>query len=115
MHALLILLALGLADPISIPTSWSKRERAVAARVDAKTIADHVRVLADDKFEGRGPGTHGAELAVKYIAEQYERLKLAPAGSDGYLQRFEIVGMKSSVKSPPTFRGKNGELTCSAA
>jgi len=110
MHALLILLTLGLADPISIPAGWSKRERAAAAKVNAGTIAAHVRYLADDLLEGRGAGTRGSELAMKYVAAQFERLGLTPAGDDGYLQRFDIVGLKTTVVKPPSFRGKNGTL-----
>jgi Zn-dependent M28 family amino/carboxypeptidase len=112
MHALLVLLFLGLADPVSIPASWSKRERAAAARVDAATIAAHVRFLADDLLEGRGPGSRGSELAMKYIASQMERMGLKPAGDDGgWLQRFDIVGLRTKVTQAPVFAGAGGKLT----
>ncbi len=96
----------------SIPQSWTAEERTVARGVTASSIAAHVRFLADDLLEGRGPGTNGDELAMRYVAGQFERLGLKPAGDgakgqanglDSWLQRFAIVGLKSDVTLAPTF------------
>lgn len=55
----------------------------------------HLKYLADDLLEGRGPGTRGGELAAKYIAAQFETLGLEPAGPDGsYFQPVALVGLK---------------------
>ncbi len=43
----------------------------------------HLRYLSDDALEGRAPGTRGGILAAKYIAAQFERLGLTPAGDSG--------------------------------
>jgi len=69
---------------------------------------DHVGVLLlrglHDLLEGRAPASRGSELALRYIASQYERIGLRPAGDDGgWLQRFDIVGMSSEVATPMTF------------
>src|SRR3990170_4829044 len=37
-------------------------------------ILQHTTVLSSDEYEGRGPGTRGEELTVKYLTEQYQRL-----------------------------------------
>src|SRR5262249_30684596 len=104
-----ILLALALASPGSIPSSWSARERDAAKRIDKNVIAAHVRFLSDDLLEGRSPASRGSELAMKYIAAQYERLGLTPAGHQGsWLQKFEPVGLKSSPRGAPTLRGAAG-------
>jgi hypothetical protein len=42
-----------------------------AASIDPERIRAHVRFLSLDLLEGRGPGTHGAELAAEYIATQF--------------------------------------------
>ncbi len=42
-------------------------------------VRAHVKFLADDLLEGRGPGTRGGELAAKYIASQMEVLGLKEA------------------------------------
>src|SRR3982751_197919 len=43
----------------------------------------HIRFLADDLLEGRGPGSRGDELAQHYIAAQFESLGLKPAAPGG--------------------------------
>src|SRR3954463_10778408 len=96
-----------LAVPISIPKNWNAEERAAARAGTAPVIAAHVRYLADDLLEGGGPGTRGSELARRYIAAQKERLVVKPMGDGGgWLQRFAIVGLKSTVVAPPVFGGK---------
>ncbi|HZS41501.1 MAG TPA: M28 family peptidase [Polyangia bacterium] len=105
-----ILVALAaFAAPSPIPAAWSARERVAAEEVTAPALAAHVRFLADDLLEGRAPGSRGDELAMKYVAAEYERLGLEPAGdAGGWLQKFEIVGLKSHAVAPPTFRGAKG-------
>src|SRR6476619_7584624 len=88
--------------PISIPKSWTPRERTAAGLVDAASIAAHVRFLSDDLLEGRGPASRGSELAMKYVAAQFERLGLEPAGDDhGFQQKFDIVGLKTKLVGAP--------------
>jgi Zn-dependent M28 family amino/carboxypeptidase len=92
---------------VSIPKTWSAEEQEVARRVSPASIAAHVRFLADDLLEGRGPGSRGDELAMKYVAAQLERLGLQPAGDGGgWLQRFQIVGLKGEIASAPSFVAK---------
>ncbi len=55
--------------------------------------------LADDALEGRAPGTRGGELAQKYIASQFRRLGLEPAGDSGsYYQRVPIISLTPTPK-----------------
>ena len=64
--------------------------------IDAERIRAHVRFLADDLLEGRGPGLRGAELAAKYIATQFALEGLQPAGDNGsFLQQIDYVGVKA--------------------
>ena len=46
----------------------------------------HVRVLADDRFEGRDTGSPGHRKAAEYVAREFARAGLRPAGTEGYLQ-----------------------------
>jgi Zn-dependent M28 family amino/carboxypeptidase len=65
------------------------------ASVDGEKIRAHVRFLADDLLEGRGPGLRGSEIAAKYIATQFALYGLKPAGDNGtYFQQVNFVGMK---------------------
>jgi Zn-dependent M28 family amino/carboxypeptidase len=64
--------------------------------IDGEKIRAHVKFLADDLLEGRGPGLRGSEIAAKYIATQFALYGLKPAGDNGtYLQQINFVGMKA--------------------
>jgi len=57
----------------------------------------HLEFLADDALEGRAPGTRGGDLAAKYIAAQFRRLGLEPAGDSGaYFHRVPIIALTPS-------------------
>src|SRR5918996_1580298 len=54
----------------------------------ADAIRAHVRFLASDLLEGRGPGTRGDAITTNYLATQFEMLGLEPAGdNDSYFQK----------------------------
>ena len=56
---------------------------------DAKRISDHIRVLAADDFQGRGTGAAGEQAAVRYLSNEFKKLKLVPQGDKGtYVQAF---------------------------
>lgn len=62
----------------------------------------HIQFLADDKLEGRNTGSDGYKKAVAYVATQFEKLGLKPAGTMAYEQpvKFEtrtLVPDQSSV------------------
>jgi len=46
----------------------------------------HIQFLADDKLEGRNTGSDGYKKAVTYVATQFEKLGLKPAGTTAYEQ-----------------------------
>jgi hypothetical protein len=50
----------------------------------------HIQFLADDKLEGRNTGTEGYRKAVEYVAGEFEKFGLKPAGTDGYLQQIKF-------------------------
>lgn len=73
----------------------------VAAAVDTNVLRAHLEFLADDALEGRRPGTRGAELTAKYLAAQFRRLGLEPAGDTGtYYHRVPII----TLTPKPTLR-----------
>jgi Zn-dependent M28 family amino/carboxypeptidase len=77
-------------------TSASAAARAAQA-ASPHVLRSHTEFLADDAVEGRRPGTRGAELAAKYIAAQFQRLGLEPAGdSDTYYHRVPIITLTPS-------------------
>jgi len=69
--------------------------KAAEASINPEAIRAHVRFLADDLLEGRGPGVRGGDLAAKYIASQFALDGLKPAGDNGtYFQQVDFFGMK---------------------
>jgi Zn-dependent M28 family amino/carboxypeptidase len=70
--------------------------KAAEASIDGERIRAHVKFLADDLLEGRGPGLRGAEIAAQYIATQFALDGLKPGGDNGtYLQQINFVGTKA--------------------
>lgn len=75
----------------------------------AASLAEDIRALADDRMEGRGPGTHGDQLARQYIVERMKAVGLAPGMPDGtWEQPVDLVGITSTVPAAWRFRGKFG-------
>jgi len=58
---------------------------------DGKSWWDHVKVLADDKMEGRETGSPGLKRAEAYVVEQLRQSGVEPAGEDGYFQKVRLV------------------------
>jgi Zn-dependent M28 family amino/carboxypeptidase len=70
--------------------------KAAEASIDPEKIRAHVKFLADDLLEGRGPGLRGSEIAAQYIATQFALYGLKPGGDNGtYLQQINFVGMNA--------------------
>ena len=70
-------------------------------------VMSHIKVLASDQYEGRGPGTHGEDLSINYIADHFKKIGLAPGNTDGtYFQKVPLVGIATQqdaemkVKTP---------------
>ncbi|MDP1829893.1 MAG: M20/M25/M40 family metallo-hydrolase [Archangium sp.] len=62
--------------------------------IDPAELRGHIRFLASDLLEGRGPATQGDRLAQEYIAAQFEAMGLEPGAPDGgWVQRVEMVGV----------------------
>jgi len=67
--------------------------------IDTGDFAEHVKALASDAFEGRGPGTPGEEKSVDYIKSQFERIGLKPGNGDSY---FQVVPMTETTADEST-------------
>src|SRR5687767_14800466 len=80
--------------------------------ITANDIMQHTKVLATDEYEGRGPGTKGEELTVKYLIDQYQRIGLKPGNPDGtYVQKVPLVGFTGAPTASFTVGSKQINLT----
>ena len=91
-------LALAVLTACAPAAQTGARPAAAAAAIDPARLAEHVRTLASDDFQGRGPATPGEEKTVAYIAEQLRAAGLEPGGPSGSwfqdvpLNQSDIVG-----------------------
>lgn len=118
--------AAGAVGPVPGPGSgardgWSETSRAAvvsAVRVGAacpappaaepgESIARRViRYLADDALEGRLAGSDGERCAAEFVAREFERIGLRPAGPDGGF--FQEVPLASAINPhAPAGTGRN--------
>ena len=110
-NATLVLTALAAA------ASLVAAQAAEAPSFDPKRLAQDVKVLSSDEFEGRGPNTAGETRTVDYLVQQIKAAGLKPGGDlaggkrawtqDVPLGRFEIKG---PVKLTLTEGGASREL-----
>jgi len=58
---------------------------------DGQTWWNHIKVLADDKLEGRDTGSRGEKEAQAYAVEQLKNAGAEPAGTNGFYQPVKFV------------------------
>lgn len=92
------LLAAAFATQATQPALAATDLTAALGSITTNDLARHTRALASDTMEGRAPGGRGEELAVQYVADQFQKLGLEPAGPGGsWFQEVPLVGIKSEV------------------
>ncbi len=81
------------ADVPALP-GIPKAVQQAADSIDPEKIRAHVRFLASDLLEGRGPGVRGGNIAAEYIATQFALDGLKPAGDNGtYFQNVPLYAV----------------------
>ena len=70
------------AQKATFPEAW----RAALERISADSMRGHLSFLSSDLLEGRKTPSRGLDIAAEYIAAQFRRAGLEPAGDDGYFQ-----------------------------
>ena len=90
---------------LELPCCWSDLAVGAAPDPGLKTalggikpgqVLEHIKVLASDEFEGRGPGTPGEEKTVAYLTGQFQKMGLKPGNPDGtFVQDVPLVGFQA--------------------
>ncbi len=95
--------------------SLEARETAAAralAKITAERMREYVVEIADDRYEGRGPGSRGDAAARRYLAERMAAMGLEPGAADGtWQQPFDLVGMTADQPASWEFRTGETALT----
>ncbi len=103
-------------------SQWQPTDDAQAAalKIDAAGLRSHIRFLADDLLEGRGPASRGDQLSQLYISTELESLGIQPAavGTDGqpsWVQPVPLRGLTTTAPAAIEFKKiatpKNREQT----
>lgn len=90
------------------PTEADQR---AAKEISEPLLRSHIRFLADDLLEGRGPASHGDALAQLYLTTQLEGMGLRPAGTQGWRQPVPLIGITTKAPATITFAGGQGDET----
>ncbi len=85
----LLLLVLGLVH-------GSEPETDPASAITSDELIGHIRHLASEELRGRASGSEDETRATEYIAAEFKRLGLEPAGDDGTY--FQAVPLPPEVK-----------------
>ena len=83
-------------------------------QIDPQKISDHIKVLASDAFQGRGPATDAEPLVTDYVADQLEALGLQPGGEKGgWTQAATLASfqVQAPVKLSLSLNGRSETLT----
>jgi len=106
--ACLVGLLVGASQPLSAQQPIQPETEQIAAAelaITESALRGHIRFLASDLLEGRGPGSRGDELAQQYIAAQFQSLGLKPAApGGGWFQKVPLVGVTARVPQVVQFR-----------
>ena len=85
----------------------------LAAGINPAQVAEHVKVLASDEFEGRAPATKGEEKTIAYIAQEMAKAGVKPGGEKGGW--YQAVPMIESTVSPAPLTITGGSAPISLA
>lgn len=71
----------------------------------------HIEFLASDQLEGRQTGSEGHRKAAQYVAGEFERNGLKPAGTSGYIQPVEFTVRKIDEPASSLMLVRDGKAT----
>jgi hypothetical protein len=79
------------------------------APITPERILQHIRTLASDDVEGRGPGSEGETKTIEYLIQQFRTIGTQPGNPDGtYLQRVPISMLRTQGEA--SFHAKSRSL-----
>jgi len=78
--------------------------------INSADLLARTRAIADDRFQGRGPGTPAGERAAQWIADEMKRIGLKPGNKGSYFQTVPAVTITlDAAKSSLAVAGPDGE------
>ena len=94
-----------------LPAQQSSPGTRASRAISGNVMRAHLEFLSDDALEGRAPGTRGGLIAAKYVAAQFERLGLEPAGDDSsYFHKVPIISLTPNPQVSIVANGSESPL-----
>src|ERR1700687_4400155 len=75
---------------------------------DGQTWWEHVKVVADDRLEGRETGSEGFRKAEAYVVEELVKAGVQPAGTNGFYQPVKFISRQIVEKDSSIMLLRNG-------
>src|SRR6185295_2834162 len=103
VHTLIISGVWALVVSLNSGKLFAQQEKSDALNsITPELLKPHIVKLADDNYEGRGAGYRGERSAAEYIADEFKRIGLTPAGdlvggSRSYFQEFKFHALHPVV------------------
>jgi len=78
--------------------------------INEEQLAQYVKDLASDKFQGRKPFSTGEVITIEYLKNQFEKLGLDPANGNSYFQEVPMVQVTVSPDENMNIKTSKGQL-----
>ena len=75
--------------------------------VSKERLAEHIKVLSSDEFEGRAPSSKGEQLTLDYLTKELKAVGFQPGNGDSYLQAVPLVSLEASPDMTLSIGGKD--------
>jgi len=75
--------------------------------LNKEQLAEHIKVLASDEFEGRAPSSKGEKLTLDYLTKQLTAVGFKPGNGDSFLQAVPMVSIEASPEMKLSIGGKD--------
>jgi Zn-dependent M28 family amino/carboxypeptidase len=83
------------------------------ASLSAGSLAEHVKVLSSDEFEGRAPVSDGEEKTVQYLEAEFKKVGAQPGNGESYFQDVPLVEITPNPDMTLTISGGESPMSFS--
>ncbi len=77
----------------------------------ADALAEDIKVLASDEFEGRAPSSPGEDKTVAYLEKRFKDLGLQPGNGNSFFQQVPLVDITADPKMQMHVADETGRST----
>ncbi len=91
------------------PRTGDAALNAALQTIQADDLADDIRILSSDEFEGRGPSSPGEEKTIEFLRAEFQKIGLEPGNGDSYYQEVPLVSITADPDATLKISGGTGE------